>query len=245
MPSGGLLTPLKHANGDRYESRHDFSPMRMQRDLQDSSRSSSRLPRVLGSRTTFRSLPGAEPGHEIARYAMAPATIREKAMAAIQMNACSNRIQGCSFCLLIVPAPLQLLSSRPEHHGLSHLPQSFSPSQRTASHAVFFILSQRPRRPLNVIAPARRPLMAKGRSSHSGRPGTHTRSSRAHLRGVQSARPRPSWPCTAGTRSHGFSRGSPTRYARPPVFLYSQLATLRGVLASKKKRKTPPAIVLG
>jgi hypothetical protein len=33
-------------------------------------------------------------------------------MAAIQMNACSSRIQGSNFRLLITPIPLQLLSSR-------------------------------------------------------------------------------------------------------------------------------------
>jgi hypothetical protein len=38
----------------------------------------------------------------------APAAIRDTAMAAIQMNACSSRIQGFNFGLLIAPSPFRL-----------------------------------------------------------------------------------------------------------------------------------------
>jgi hypothetical protein len=67
--------------------------------------------------------PAAFSVHEIALYAMAPAAIRDTAIAAIQMNACSSRIQGCGFRLLIPPTPLQLLSSR-RASGFSNLSQS-------------------------------------------------------------------------------------------------------------------------
>ena len=64
-----------------------------------------------------------------------------------------------------------------------------------------------------------RPLAAEPRLPHRSRPGTHTRSIRAHLRAAQFSPPRPLWFCIADMQS----RGSLKRLSRWTLRLGSKL----------------------